>query len=149
MRNTVGVFLSLVCLTIAKNLIKGKDYCTVPIAMIRPRMMCHPLQSLWVIRKGKCVEALHCIDGYSKKECNDKCLRTKKKKIKRKTTPPTKPQTKEIPKPLTTCATTAVEFKTTTEQYEPPTGQFLTSTRETRRSRRTRRTRTSTLKEIC
>ncbi|KRJ98642.1 uncharacterized protein LOC26535146 [Drosophila yakuba] len=151
MSNTAVGFLFLDFLIVVQSLLPGQNYCTMPVALIKYRMMCSPLLSLWVLREGKCVEALHCAKGYSKKECNDNCLGVQKTKKKLKSSPPTKPQlkTKEIPKPLTTCATTEVELKTTTEQYEPPKGQIVPPTRETRRPKRTRRTRRFTIKEIC
>lgn len=114
-------------------------------------MMCSPLRSLWVLRKEKCVEALHCLDGYSKKECQDNCLKKSKKKKKVILSPATKPQlkTKDIQTTIASCATIEVEIKTTTEHYEPPREEFSPSTRETRRPKRTRRTRRYTIKEIC
>ncbi|KQS70250.1 uncharacterized protein LOC26526750 [Drosophila erecta] len=152
MGNTASVLLFQALLAIVQSLKKepGVNYCTMPVVLIRPRMMCEPLRSLWVLRKGKCVEALHCMDGYSKKECNSNCF-GKKKIIYLKTNPPTKPKliTKKTAKPITTCATTEIEITTTTEYYEQSTGEFSPSTRETRRPKRTRRTRRFEIKEMC
>ncbi|KMY92775.1 uncharacterized protein LOC27208615 [Drosophila simulans] len=153
MRNTAGVFLFLTFLIIVRSLKKDPavNYCTLGVVLIKHRMMCSPLRSLWVLRKGKCVEALHCMDGYSKKECRDNCLKQPKKKKKVILSTPTKPQikTKEIQKTIASCATTEVEIKTTTEHFETPGEEFAPSTRETRRPKRTRRTRQFTIKQIC
>ncbi|XP_017053905.1 uncharacterized protein LOC108096651 [Drosophila ficusphila] len=120
----------------------GVNYCTLPVAIIKDRAMCDPLRTLWVLRDGKCKEALQCMDGYSKKECQQHCL----KKV---TKPKPKPKPKPTPTPMTTCGTTVAEIKTTTEQPNTTTIDDLYSTRETRRPRRTRRTRVYTIKEIC
>ncbi|XP_037713797.1 uncharacterized protein LOC119549665 [Drosophila subpulchrella] len=158
MRNITVVFLVFISLVLAHSLIKrpGVNYCTMGVVVIRQRVMCDPLRSLWVLRDGKCKEALHCVNGYSKKQCEENCL---KRKITVKPKPVSKPKPKPKPpfnlqtgaksKRLTTCATTQAEIKRTTEQYGITTRGNLPSTRETRRPKRTRRTRRYEIKEIC
>ncbi|KAI8036998.1 hypothetical protein M5D96_010314 [Drosophila gunungcola] len=70
MRNTAGVFLLIPFLNTVQSFHKrpGVNYCTLGVVLLKHRVMCEPLRSLWVLRNGKCREALHCIDGYSKKE---------------------------------------------------------------------------------
>ncbi|XP_017005999.1 uncharacterized protein [Drosophila takahashii] len=145
MGNIAVVILLLSFLAIVQPLIKrpGVNYCTLGVVVIRRRVMCEPLRSLWVLRDGKCKEALHCMDGYSRKECQENCL----KQFTTKAKPKPMPQPK--PKPLTTCGTTEAEIKTTTVQYETTARGDLPSTRETRRPKRTRRTRRFTVKELC
>jgi len=133
--------------------ISGVNYCTMGVVVIRHRVMCDPLRSLWVLRDGKCKEALHCIDGYSKKQCEENCL-NRRTKVKPKPTPKPKPKPINLKTAaksgrLTTCATTQAEIKRTTKQYQTTTRGYLPSTRETRRPKRTRRTRRYEIKEIC
>uniref|UniRef100_A0A6P4F756 Uncharacterized protein LOC108047496 n=1 Tax=Drosophila rhopaloa TaxID=1041015 RepID=A0A6P4F756_DRORH len=160
MRNIAGVFLIVTLLVNVQSLKKrsGVNYCTIGVVLMRYRVMCDPLRSLWVLRNGKCKEALHCIDGYSKKECQKNCLKKPKPKLTPKPNPEPnlKPKLKSNPKrkppkstPITTCATTVAEIKTSTKQFETSRGIDLSSTKETRRPRRTRRTRVYTIREIC
>ncbi|XP_017118511.1 uncharacterized protein LOC108140333 [Drosophila elegans] len=153
MRNTAGVFLFISCLNAVQSFYKrpGVNYCTLGVVLLKHRVMCEPLRSLWVLRNGKCREALHCIDGYSKKECETNCINKQQSKPESKSKHKHILSLKSIPQAVSiiTCATTIAEIKTTTKQYETSTGADLSSTRETRRPRRTRRTRVFTIKEIC
>ncbi|XP_016946390.2 uncharacterized protein LOC108022056 [Drosophila biarmipes] len=152
MRYSTVVILVLNFLVLSQSLKKrsGVNYCTMGVVVIRQRVMCDPLRPLWVLRDGKCKEALHCVDGYTKKQCQENCLGRKSVvKPKPKSKPPINLNTAAKSRRLSTCVTTQAEIKRTTEAYSTSTRGDLPSTRETRRPYRTRRTRRYSIKEIC
>ncbi|KRF99173.1 uncharacterized protein Dwil_GK27854 [Drosophila willistoni] len=121
------ICLLLQLLEKAKATKRKVDFCHIRVIMIR--VMCHPLQHVWIERHGRCVRGFQCVKGYTQSECEKNCLN--------KQTTTTKTTTQMATIITTTASTTESPNTTANNDLDPD--------RSTRRPPRTRRTRKSTV----